>query len=167
MATLLIKQHVHASMFFHDLPLPMIKKNLLPSKDLKKLPGSQEARGFTLIELMVTLAIAAILAAIALPSYRQYIIRSNRTAAQTQMMDIANREEQFLLANRVYANKTTLQANGYALPSEIGTNYDYDITLGLGAVPAYTITFTAKSAQITDGDLSLTHTGVKSPSGKW
>jgi type IV pilus assembly protein PilE len=78
--------------------------------------------GFTLIELMITVAIVAILAAVALPSYRQYVVRSKRSAAQAQMMDIANRQQQFLLANRSYADKTALTASGYALPAEVNSN---------------------------------------------
>ncbi len=49
---------------------------------------------------MIVVVIIGILAAIALPNYRQYVIRSNRTAAQAQMLEIANRQQQFLLANR-------------------------------------------------------------------
>ena len=46
---------------------------------------------------MIVVVIIGILAAIALPNYRQYVIRSNRTAAQAQMLEIANRQQQFLL----------------------------------------------------------------------
>ncbi|MBC9251470.1 prepilin-type N-terminal cleavage/methylation domain-containing protein [Pseudomonas alcaligenes] len=116
---------------------------------------------------MVTVAIVAILAAIALPSYRQYVIRGNRVAAQSQMMDIANRQQQFLLANRAYASKSVLEASGYALPEEVSSNYSYDITVGSGTVPSFTITFTAIEGQASDGDLTLNSEGAKSPTDKW
>jgi type IV pilus assembly protein PilE len=124
----------------------------------------RKQHGFTLIELVITIAIIGILAAIALPSYQQYVIRSKRSAAQAQMMDIANREQQFLLANRSYANKTAL---GYAVPAEVSANYDWDITVGTGTVPSFTVTFAPKGSQQSDGDLSLTSEGVKSPPNKW
>jgi type IV pilus assembly protein PilE len=125
--------------------------------------------GFTLIEMMITVAIVAILAAVALPSYQQYIIRSNRSAAQAQMMDIANRQQQLLLANRSYAAKgsTAWDNTGYALPNDVASRYDYDITVGAGTVPSYTITFTAKGPQLSDGDLTLDNNGVRTPPGKW
>lgn len=124
-------------------------------------------RGFTLIEVMIVVTIISILAAIAMPSYQQYIIRGKRSAAQARMMDIAILEQQYLLANRSYADKATLEANGYALPTEVSAHYSYDVVPVAGTVPSYTITFTATGSQQSDGVISLTSEGVKSPASKW
>ncbi|WP_371366735.1 type IV pilin protein [Pseudomonas sp. QL9] len=127
----------------------------------------KRSQGFTLIELMVVAAIVAILAAIAYPSYQQYIIRGKRSGAQAQMMDIANREQQYLLANRAYASKSALEAGGYSLPSEVASDYSYDVTVGSGSPPTFTITFTPSGSQASDGNLTLTSDGTKTPSSKW
>lgn len=124
-------------------------------------------RGFTLIELMITVAIVGVLAAVAFPSYTQHIIKSKRRAAQAQMMDIANREQQFLLANRAYVTKTALETSGFALPTDVSSAYDYAITVGTGTVPSFTITFTPTGGQASDGALTLDSEGVKSPTAKW
>jgi len=124
----------------------------------------RRAGGFTLIELMVVVTIIAILAAIALPNYRQYVIRGHRSAAQSQMMDIANREQQFLLMNRAYADKATLEANGYQLPQEVSEKYDWDV-VPVGTF--FTITLTPKGAQASDGTLTLDSAGNKTPVEKW
>lgn len=130
---------------------------------LKKLQ-----QGFTLIELMIVVAVIGILASIALPSYTQYIIKSNRVAAQSQMMEIANREQQFLFADRAYADKATLISSGYAPPTEVSAKYSYDVTVDNTATPpTYTITFTPTGSQASDGALTLNNTGAKSPAGKW
>jgi len=123
--------------------------------------------GFTLIELMVTVAIIGILAAIAYPSYTQYTIRANRAVAQSEMMAIANRQQQFLLTNRAYVDKATLEATGYTLPADISTRYNYAIALGGGPVPSFTLTFTAIGAQTGDGELTLNNNGIKTPADKW
>ena len=122
--------------------------------------------GFTLIELMITVAIVGILAAVAYPSYTTHVIKSNRRAAQAQMLDIANRQQQFLLANRSYATTTELTNSGYNLPTEVSTRYSYAITIGTSTVPAYTITFTAIGGQVGDGALTFDSSGVKLPVSK-
>ena len=136
---------------------------------MKKKRGIEQDKqcGFSLIELMVVVAIITILAAIAYPSYTQYLIRANRSAAQAEMLDIANRQQQFLLTNRNYVDKTTLEATGYVLPSDISNKYSYAINLGGGAVPFYTLTFTATGNQASDGNLTINSNGQKTPVDKW
>jgi type IV pilus assembly protein PilE len=114
--------------------------------------------GFTLIELMITVAIVAILARIAYPSYTAYIKKGVRRAAQAQMLDLANREQQYLLANRSFAAYSTLTGAGYALPAELGGKYTPSIAVG---TTTYTITFTATGGQADDGSLTFTSEGVK------
>jgi type IV pilus assembly protein PilE len=125
----------------------------------------KKSRGFTLIEVMIVVVIIAILASIAIPSYREYVIRSHRRAAQAEMAAIATRELQYFASERAFADESEL---GYVLPPEVAENYDFTITPSLsGSVPTFTIDFEAKGSQLRDGDLSLNSEGVKTPANKW
>ena len=83
-------------------------------------------KGFTLIELMIAVAVVGILAAIAYPSYQEYIERSKRKTAQAEMVSVINRQQQFFLANRRYADATEL---GSVLSDDVKKNYTLSLTL--------------------------------------
>jgi type IV pilus assembly protein PilE len=128
--------------------------------------GRQPQSGFTLVELMIVVVIVAILASIAIPGYQEHVRKGHRAAAQTEMMDIANRQQQFFLANRRYA--TTLAELSYALPADVDARYAAAVAANNAATPpSFTITFTAEGSQAADGDLTLDGTGVKTPAAKW
>jgi type IV pilus assembly protein PilE len=132
-------------------------------------------KGFTLIELMIVVAIVAILAAIAYPSYQQYVIRSNRSAAQQFVLDVAQRQEQFLMDNRAYAATTaadltngTITALNMTVPAETSSRYTVAVTTGT-TPPTYTITATPRAGTVQANDVTLTvnQAGVKTPADKW
>jgi type IV pilus assembly protein PilE len=123
-------------------------------------------RGFTLIELMIVLAIVAILATVAFPSYQNSVRKSNRAAAKSQMLELANRQQQFLLANRRYATYAELTSAGFSLPGDVSKFYTPTITTA-ASPPTFTITFTATGSQATDGNLTLGSDGTRTPADKW
>src|SRR5438552_19023247 len=70
--------------------------------------------GFTLIEVMITVAVIAILAAVALPNYFDYVTRSRIVEAKTNLADMRTRLEQYFLDNRAYPAACIPSANGSA-----------------------------------------------------
>lgn len=136
----------------------------------------QSSGGFTLIELMAVVVIVAVLLIVALPAYQNQVIRGHRSAAKAEILNIADREQQFLLANRSYATKGVLEGNGYNPRSGVNdtgdtAKYTYAIeltTIGSG-LPHYKIEFTPVADTIVadDGALSLTSEGLREPEDKW
>jgi type IV pilus assembly protein PilE len=133
----------------------------------------KDAKGFTLIELMIVVAIIGILAMIVLPQYQQYVIRGNRTAAEAFMMDVANREKQYLIDARSYAidgGTTALAQLSMAPPPDVAKFYTFTVTdPSASTVPAFTVTAApiAGKLQASDGGLTLDDLGNRGPAGKW
>ena len=138
--------------------------------NLTKYVNSQKLKGFTLIELMVAVAIVAILASVALPSYTIYIARAKRADARTQLVQVAQFMQRFYTANDQYqydrsANEvsTRIPAGLARSPSD-GTAL-YTLTVVADAT-TYTLTMAPEPGLSMAGDecgsFRLTSTGVRS-----
>lgn len=130
-------------------------------------------RGFTLVELMVVVAIIGILASIALPSYREYVRRANRTVVKSLLSEITSRQESFRSDRRRYA--LTLKELGYAGdPTYVDaegrgsaaktTDTIYEVSFKTAENLSYTLLASPTGSQSDDtkcGDFSLTSTGAR------
>ena len=131
------------------------------------------ARGLTMVELLIVVVIVGILAAIGYPSYQSHLRKGARAAAQTAMMQIADRQAAHLLDARTYAiGSTALTTLNITVPADVSSKYTVTVTAADGTdtpstPPSYTVKATPISggAQVEDGELTLTHTGVKTRAG--
>ena len=125
--------------------------------------NAKHIKGFTLIEIMLVVAIMGIIAAIAIPQYKQYVIRGNRSAAQSFMMDVASRQKQYLLDARVYA--PDLATLVMTTPNDVAKNYTITMNVPNVVPPTFTVIATPipgkPQAQAGDGALTLNDAGVQ------
>lgn len=130
--------------------------------------------GFSLMELMITVAIIAILARIAYPSYQQYVLKSHRADAKTALLDLAARQERFFTLQNTY---TAVPASlGYAAASfpfaiQSGTQSYYQLNVAVtgtagasgAAAPGYSASAVPVSPQTADacGTYTINQLGVQ------
>ena len=120
-------------------------------------------KGFTLIELMIAVAIIAILGAVAMPSYQNYVMQANRAAAKTILHENAQFLEQFYTTNNLYT--------GAVLPflqsPRTGAVAHYNVSLQAVAAATYTLQAVPVGMMAADtcGALTLTNTGVRGAGG--
>lgn len=128
---------------------------------------STRQRGFTLAELMISVAIVGILSAIAIPNYKSYVVKSNRSAIQTHMVDWAGIQAQYLADSRTYATAAQLETL-VPTPAPLASKYTMTVT-PLDTPPRFTITATPVPGSPQAGDVVLTidQAGKKMPGTAW
>ena len=130
-----------------------------------KYSSEQKNAGFTLIEMLMVVAIIGILLAIAVPAYNAYIVRAHRAAAQQFLLDVAQREEQYLLDNRQYTKTLGAGGLGLTMPADISTDYNDPDFAGVNnaATPPSFVVFVAPKAgrMAGDGNLVVNNTAQK------
>ncbi|MFK5949107.1 MAG: type IV pilin protein [Methylococcales bacterium] len=137
-------------------------------------------KGFTLIELMVVVAIIGILASIAYPSYQDSVTKSRRRDATGALVGLANAMERYYTENNTYTGAAgtvgtpadTGAPRIFSIKSPIdGSDKYYDLKIQAANANTYTLRATPFGSQVSDscGNLELTQTGAKTPttSGCW
>lgn len=129
--------------------------------------GGREHQGFTLIEVMIVVAIVGILAAVAYPSYEEHVKSFRRAEAQSALMGLAAAMERHFTANNTYKGAGSGGGDTGApdiyydqVPSDGGTAY-YNLTVESASDSAFVVKATPANAQAGDGFLDLNNQGIR------
>jgi len=142
--------------------------DITASSEFLTCSGSRKRdRGFTLIELVITVSIIGILASMSYGSYEKYFLRTNRSAAQQFMLEIVNRQELYLLDARTYTANIGNTGLGLGVPTNVAGGYALTVALTDGPPRGYVVTATPSGNQLEDGTLTVGSDGTKTPIHKW
>jgi type IV pilus assembly protein PilE len=121
-------------------------------------------QGVTLIEMMIVVLVVAVLASIAVPSYRAYLLRSHRVEATAALLNLAAAQEKFYLQNNTYTTELVdAPPDGLGLRAVTENGY-YDIAIDSADAAGFEATATAKGGQADDShcaDFTIDETGTK------
>ena len=145
--------------------------------NLYKLPAKQ--RGVTLIEILIVMVILALIASFAYPSYMDYVVDTKRTAATSILLQVADRQQQFFMDNKRFANDLTnlgfannplvIADDGSTMADAANSRSTYSVTLANATPTTYTVTaapLNSQAARDTDcGSLTLNQALLKDSSG--
>ena len=139
---------------------------------LAMMPPRRKMLGVTLLELMAVVIVIGVLGAIAIPSYRQYVMRAQRAEAKTALMRLQTNQERYYLANRTYGTVAQLVAANLLDAGGLSERGTYAITLAGVSNIGYTATATPRAGGAFDmqGDVqcttfSITAQGVRTATG--
>ena len=136
-------------------------------------------RGVTLIELMIVIVILAVIASVAYPSYMNYVVDTKRTAATSILLQVADRQQQFFMDNKRFANDLTnlgfannplvIADDGRTMANAADSGSTYSVALSNVTATTYTVTAAPLNGQAARdnecGSLTLNQTLTKGSDG--
>ena len=135
-----------------------------------KFSARDHARGFTLIEILIVVAILGILTSIALPAYQNSVLRSGRAEAKGELMTVASDQERFFASSNTYSTDATplITTDATKRTTENGL---YTITVAAGATGSIATSFVATATAVGDqtadacATLTISSIGVRGATG--